>query len=95
MKSTAQVFRMREGLKLPDLSRIQAGEIPLPYGRTQYPGEELRLRAVIFGFQSSFLTGFLNGRKINVGGQVLFAWTHQQIVTDVVLMIGAKGAIDS
>src|ERR1035437_4368122 len=86
------MFRVREGLKLARAAGIPSAKRFILHGVSQNLREELRLRAKVFGFQSGVFAGFLNGGKIDVRGEVLFADVGQQIVADVVPKIGAERA---
>ena len=86
------MFRVREGLKLARAAGIPFAKRFILHGVSQNLREELRLRAKVFGFQSGFFAGFLDGGKIDVRGQILFADVGQQIVTDVMPEIRAERA---
>jgi len=93
-KGASEVVGMGEGLKLPDLFRGELREcfLFLRDGFLEDAGKELRLRAKLFGAQAGGFAGGLDGAEIDMGGEVLAAGIGQEIVCDVVLVIGAQGA---
>ena len=86
------MFRMRERLKLPRAAGVPFGKGIFRDGLLENTREKPRLRAKIHGLQSAGLARILNGREIDVRGQILFARIGQQIVGDMVAMIRAKRA---
>ena len=89
------MFGMCERLKLANLLCIQAGKGFFGHGFLQNAREKLRLGAIIFRFQPSLLADFLDGGKIDVRGQILFADIRQQIVADMMAMIRAQCSVKS
>ena len=67
------MFGVREGLKLARAAGVPFAKIFFLHGVAQNLREKLWLRAKVFGFQSGVFAGFLNGGKIDVRGEVLFA----------------------
>src|ERR1019366_4450411 len=86
------MFRVREGLKLARAAGIPSAKRFILHGVSQNLREKLWLRAKVFSFQSGVFAGFLNGGKIDVRGEVLFADVGQQIVADVMPKIGAQSS---
>ena len=89
-KSAAQVFGMGEGLELAVLFGVPLAEGIVLERLIEDTGQELGLGAKTFRLQAGGFAGALDGREIDVGGQVLFAGMCQEIIADVVTMIGAK-----
>ena len=87
------MFGMRKGLKLARAAGVPFAKIFVPSCLRQNLRQELRLRAKVFGFQSSFLAGFLNRGKVDMRGEVLFAGIGQQVIAWVMTKIGAKCAL--
>src|ERR1035437_10055505 len=86
------MFRVREGLKLARAAGIPSAKRFILHGGSQNLREELRLRLKTFGRQSDGFAGFLNGGKIDLRGEVLFAGAGQKIVADVMPEIRAERA---
>src|ERR1035437_5807784 len=86
------MIRVREGLKLARATGVPFAKRFFLHGGSQNLREELRLRLKTFGRQSDGFAGFLNGGKIDVRGQILFAGTGQKIVADVMPKIGAQSS---
>ena len=86
------MFRVREGLKLARAAGVPLAKIFFLHGVAKNLREKLWLRAKVFGFQSGVFAGFLNGGKIDVRGEVLFADVGQQIVADVMPEIRAQSS---
>lgn len=88
----AQMVRVREGLELADLLGGQLLKRTLLVRLFQNADQELWLGAEDIGLETDRFAGSLDGGEIDVGGEVLFAGTREQIVTDAMPMIGAHGA---
>ena len=87
------MFGMRERLKLARAARVPFAKIFVALRLRQNLREELRLRAKNFGFQSGFFASFLDGGKIDVRGQILFAGIRQNIVGCAMAKISAQRAV--
>jgi len=85
-----QVLRMSQRLKLACLLRVQAGKGFFRQGLLQDTRPEIAAGCKNLRSASRRPRQFFESQKINVRGQVLFARVRQQIVADVVAMIGAS-----
>ena len=83
------MFGMRQGLELARLARIP---VPSPRASKAFhdPRQEPRLRYQIVGFQAGGFSRVLQGREIDVRGEVLFAGAGQQIVARMMPVISPQ-----
>ena len=84
---------MRQRLELAGAAGAPFAKGFVPHGFFQNAGKKLRLCLKTFGRQSGGFANLLNGGKIDVGGQILFAGIRQQIVADVMPEIRAERAL--
>ena len=91
----AQMFGMRERLKLARARRVPFTEGIFFHRGGENAREKLRLRGKNFGRPTSFFANFLDRGKIDVRGQILFADIREQIVAHAMAMIRAQRSAQS
>ena len=94
-EGAAEVFGMGQGLELARALGVEGREPALGHGLLQDSREKPGLGAQGFGLQAGGFAGLLDGGEIDVRGEVLFAGMGEQIVRDMVAMIGPQGAVEA
>ncbi len=87
------MFRVRKSLKLTRTGSIPFAKRFIFISLFQNSRQKLRLGRKTFRCQPGGFTGSLDGRKIDVGRDVLFAGVGEKVAGNMLAKIGAQGAM--